>query len=454
MILVMLVFPTLSAISLNVEEQDSYPVMIPETNKPAEFNLLITNLGPLDNLEFYNLLGFSMSPKGTINFDMGESKLVPITIYPREDLEQRGFYNFGYYIRSIDGTEIQKELTFKIIDLEDAFEVGSGEIDPESNLMEVYIHNRENTRFEEMTTKFNSSFFKFEETFTLGPNQRKDFNVTLNKEDFKKLIAGSYTFGVEVQVDGGSTRIEGAIEFVEKNILTTQENYFGGVVNTEIIQKKNEGNVLASTETVIRKNIISRLFTTFNPEPDMVDRQNVFVYYTWNQNIPPGEILTITVKTNWFFPFIIIILVGIILGLVKQYKKTDLILRKRATFVKAKGGEFALKVSMTIHAKTDMDRIEIIDRLPTLVKVYEKFGNETPRRVSEKHRRIEWDFNSLSAGETRVVSYIIYSKIGVLGKFVLPAATGIFEKNGKIHESQSNQTFFIAEQKKGEEEFN
>jgi len=50
------------------------------------------------------------------------------------------------------------------------------------------------------------------------------------------------------------------------------------------------------------------------------------------------------------------------------------------------------------------------------------------------------------------LSYIIYSKVGILGKFALPVTTAVYEREGKIHEAESNRTFFIAEPRKKEEE--
>jgi hypothetical protein len=66
--------------------------------------------------------------------------------------------------------------------------------------------------------------------------------------------------------------------------------------------------------------------------------------------------------------------------------------------------------------------------------------------VDAKNRRIEWHFDRLQDGETRVISYIIYSKVGVLGKFELPTTTAIYERDGEVHETESNRAFFIAEQ--------
>ena len=81
-----------------------------------------------------------------------------------------------------------------------------------------------------------------------------------------------------------------------------------------------------------------------------------------------------------------IIFIVAIIFLVKQYQKTNLVLKKRVNFVRAKGGEFALKISVYVQAKKYIERIHIIDRLPPLVKIYEKFGIETPTKVDEKSR--------------------------------------------------------------------
>jgi len=453
-ILLVLVFvmPSVLAINLIIEKQSSNEVIIQGLNEPATFNLKITNIGASDNLQFYNLLGFSMAPKGTVQINNDEIKEIKLMVYSRENFDLRGFYTFEYFIRGQDSTEISQRLTIKIVDLEDVFEIGSGEIDPESNSMEIYIHNKENFNFEDINVKFNSVFFDFEENFQLGENERKTFDVQLNKEDFKKLIAGFYTLNAEITVENLNVEIEGVIKFSEKDILTTTKRDYGIIINTQIIEKKNEGNVMVKSETVIKKNIISRLFTSFSPEPDVVERQGFNVYYTWGREIKPGESLEIVVKTNWLIPLLLVLFVVIIVALARYYSRTHLMLRKKVSFVKAKGGEFALKVSIVVNAKKHIERVSVIDRLPALVKIYERFGGEKPTRINEKTRRIEWDLDKLEEGETRVLSYIIYSKIGVMGKFALPETTAIYEHEGKIHESSSNKVFFIAEQRKGEVE--
>ncbi|MBA7628021.1 hypothetical protein ES703_35491 [subsurface metagenome] len=451
LILVLLIFPSVLAIDINVEKQSSNEVMIAGLDKPAVFDLKITNLGAASNFQFYNLLGFNILPDEKVHISKGQTKEIQLKIFPIENLKYRGFYTFEYFIKGQDLSETREEVTFRIINLEDTFEIGSGKIDPESNSIKIYIHNKVNFDFGEINATFSSAFFDFEEGFSLGPNERKEFSVQLNKEDFKKLMAGFYTLNAEISVEGKKANVEGIIKFVEKDIITTTKKSYGFVINTKIIEKTNEGNTLAKSQTVLKKNIISRLFTSFSPQPDIVEREGLIIYYTWDREIKPGETLEIVVKTNWFLPLLVIFFIVFIVILTKQYLKTNLVLRKKVSFVKAKGGEFALKVSIFVHSKKYIEGVNIIDKLPPLVKIYERFGGEKPSRINEKGRKIEWNFEKLEAGETRILSYIIYSKVGVLGRFALPAATAIYERDGKIHESASNKAFFIAEQKESKD---
>ncbi len=444
----MLVLPLVSAVNLRVEKQSSDEVLIPDLDKFVVFDLRVTNLGQEDSFKFYNLLGFEMFPKGTVYIGQGQSKNIQLKILPIGEFSIRGSYTFNYLIRGQDDSEQNEKITFRVRDIDGAFEIGSGEIDPVSNSMKIYIYNTLNFDFGNMSAKFSSPFFDIEEDFSLGPKERKEFTVELDKSEFKKLMAGFYTLTGELSIQDKTTSVEGIIKFVEKDILTTTKKEYGLVISTLIITKTNEGNVAAESETIIKKNIISRLFTSFSPEPDSVDRDGFKIYYTWAREINPGEGMEIIVKTNWLFPFLIIILLIVIVVLIKKYSTTHLVLRKKVSFVKTKGADFGLKVSVFVHARKYVERISVTDRLPPLVKVYEKFGVEKPTRVSQKKRSVEWDFEKLEAGETRVLNYIIYSKVGVLGRFALPATTAVYERDGKIQEAESNKAFFVAEQRK------
>jgi len=450
--ILLLTVPSILAINIDIAKQSYNEVYVPGINQPAVFDLKITNNGESDSFEFYNLVGFEMSPVGEVNIKEDETRDVRLEISPIGEIKERGGYSFTYYIKGKDSSEVKETLILRIIDFEDLFELGSGEVDPTSNTVKIYVYNRESFNLKEVNAKFNSPFFKLEETFPLGPNKQKEFTIQLNKEDFKELTAGFYTLNAEITAEEKTANVEAVINFLQKDLLVTTKTNEGIIINTEIIKKKNDGNTVIDSETIIKKNIISRIFTSFNLEPTSVERTGSTVYYFWKNSVQPGETLVIESKTNWTWPLLCIIFVLIIVIVAKRYSESDLVISKRISFVKAKGGEFALKVSVILKARRTVLNISLIDRLPHLVKLYEHFGKEAPSRVDEANRRLEWNFDRLEEGEIRIINYIIYSKIGVLGKFALPQSTAIYERDGKIKETISNKAFYMSGQRQRESE--
>ena len=442
-----ILLPSLFGLNLEIDKRSSDEIMISEFQNPVTFELDIRNTGDDDEIYFYNLVGFQMSPDYKIPIESNQLKTIELIISPIGEIDATGPFTFNYFIRGSDGSDIKKSLTFRIVSLEDAFEIGSENLNINEESIDIYVRNKYNYDFEEIQGSFESAFFDFERTFSLDAYEKKEFAVELNEEQFDKLLAGFYTINGNLEIINETIDLEGVIEFSEKDFLKTDEESHGFLIKTNIIRKDNQGNTIADASISVSKNIVSRLFTSFNIEPDVVERNGGEVVYIWNEKLDPGEELEVFVKTNWLLPFIVVLILVLIVVFVKKYSKKDVDLKKRVSFVKAKGGEFALKVSIVVTANSYVEKINIIDKLPPLVKVYHQFGREEPSKLNEKARKIEWDFNQLEAGEKRVLSYIVYSKVGVLGKFALPSATAIFEKEGKIKESSSNRAFFVSEQK-------
>lgn len=449
--LAIFIIPTIFALNVNVQSNTTNAVLITGVNEPAVFNLQITNLGPSDNFHIYNLLGYVMNPTSAVHIDSGETKNVQVMIYPRSDLTYNGYYVFNYIIQNDAGDQIPESLSFKIMSLQSTLQVGASQINPQSNSVTIFIKNAVNFNFDNMTAQFTSPFFILNQQFSLAPYEQKQFDVSLNKDDFKSLLAGLYTITAQVSTGGGNATVQGNVDFSKQNILNVSESKYGFLIYTDVIQKINEGNVIADSQTVINKNIISRLFTTFNPTPDTVERQGLSVIYTWENQVQPGDTLTITTRTNWLLPLFVVLFIALIVFLVTQYTKANLSLKKSVSFLRAKGGEFALKVTIVVTARKFVEKVTIVDRLPFVAKLYEKFGAERPTRIDEKSRRLEWHFDRLMPGETRVLSYIIYSKVGVLGRFALPTTRAVYQKDGRAHEAESNQAFLVTEQSRRED---
>ena len=449
-VFLLLVNPAL-ALNLDVEEsKDSQDVLVVGVERPAKLNLSITNNGERETFRLSNLFGFHITPVGNFEISPGNTKKIEMEIYPRAD-ESPGIYNFKYSIIS-GGSKQKFNSLIEIVELKDAINIETDNFNFKENTAKVKIKNNKNFDFGEMNIKISSEFFNLEKQFELSPNETKEFKVDLNEKKVDKLLAGVYNLNANIQIGNKTFEILGEVEFSEnKDIQTTKEEY-GWIVNTDKIIKKNEGNVVETFREDIERNIISRLFTTMNPEPTLTKREGTKIYYAWSEILQPGEKFEITVKTNWFYPIIILILIGIIIVFIKKYSVKDLELKKKVSFVKTKGGEFALKISIIVKAKNYLEDISITDRVPSMLKLHERFGVEKPTKVGKHKKKLVWNFDHLDTGESRVLTYLAYSKLGFLGKFVLPPTVGIYKKEGNTEESQSNRAYFVSEQSKPKKE--
>lgn len=446
-VFVLFLLPMAFAVDLDINKLSKEEVLIIGLDSPANIELEVTNNGRNDAFSFYTFFGSGITPSEPIEFSADESKNISLQLHPRLDSSSRGNTKITYFVQGQDRSEIEQQMVIRLIDLRDAFEIGSVSFYPETSSIEIFVRNKVNFDFENLKIDFSSPFFELSEEINLDAYESKEFQINLNREDYNKLTAGFYTMNADLEIQDIGARIQGKIEFIEKDLLNTEYENYGFIVSTKIISRSNDGNTMSEATTTAKKNIASRLFTTFSPEPDVVNRDGLNIYYTWEDVLLPGDSQIIKIKTNWFIPFFIIFLAVGIVYFAKKYSNQKIVLKKRVTFVKAKGGEFALKVTITAEAREFVENVRIIERLPPLVSMYEKFAGEFPDKISRDKKRLEWDFNYLDVGEKRVMTYIVYSKVGILGKFALPGTICRFEKEGKSRESYSNKAYFLSEQR-------
>jgi len=449
LVILLLTLPLISA-ELEIEKKTIVDSVIPEINQSAIVELKLTNLGSTDTFRVYSLVGVDLYPSETFVINSGDTKTLNVEIWPGQSIidASPGPFTFLYKIEGVTSGVQEDVLTIKILNLKEAIDINAYNVHLDSDTAIVYVRNRVGTSFPEIDARFHSAFFDFNEKFSLDAYEKKEFEVNLNKEEIRKLVAGEYTISTDIETFGIKERIEDKFKFTEKAEIESSEESYGFLISRHIIEKRNQGNLPFVVQAKVSKNIISRLFTFFNVEPAIVERRGVIVDYYFQKEIQPGEIYTIKVTTNWFYPLILLLAIIIIAVLVKTYISTDVILKKKATFVKTKGGEFALKINVITRAKKFVEKINVVDKIPSLVTVYKRFGVVEPDKIDEKNKRLEWNIESLQPGEERMFSYIIYSKISPVGKFEVPPATAVFEKEGKIHETKSNRVFFLTEPRK------
>lgn len=437
-----------SAINLDISADPVSNKVITDLDEPAVFDLTIRNLGETEEFEIYSLIGVDLTPSSKIIIPSGSTETITLIATPRSAIKSnKGFINFEYRIKD-EENQIQKEtLTINIVGLDEIFAINLEVLNPKAKSIKFSIENKANLDFDNVEIIMNSAFFDFKETISIKALETKQLEVNLDEERMKTITAGVYLLNTNVKVQGKTAKVESLIKFLEQEDIETTEINEGVLIQRNEILKKNLGNVKKLVEVTAEKNLFSYLFTTINIPTTKTSTEGFTRVYVWEKELIPDEELRVIIKTNWFFPIIVLLLIIGLFLLIKKSVETDLILRKKVTFVKTKGGQFALKISLRVKSKRFLQKINIIDKLPPLVKLYERFGATMPDKIDEQNKRLEWNIESLNEGEERIFTYIIYSKIGIVGRFELPSARAVYEKEGKVKKTESNRSFFINEPK-------
>lgn len=442
--LILLGFAGMISAELEVTSNPISSMAIPELNKPAIFDVSIKNLGSSDSFTLYSIAGIDIEPSESISISKGDTVNFLMKVYPTIPMKiSPDYYSFEYKIKGAKNGIQEEEVAISMVKLKDAFEFKAEEITPDSQTAVIHLKSKYGDTLENITFSVSSQFFaKTQKAFSLDAFEDEVIQIPIEKNKMAILLAGPYIINGELAVSGKEAELSTTLSFKEKEGISTADTTSGFFVVERVIEKKNNGNTKADVSILVRKSIFASLFTSFNPSPTTKDFSGLSINYIFRKEISPGESFAVTAKTNWWILIAVIAGIIIIWYLIDKYVKNKIVMKKSVAFVRTKGGEFALKVSIAVKARDFVEKIRIFDRLPPMVKVFERHGIAMPDKIDEKNRRLEWSIQALSKGETRELSYIIYSKIGVVGRFELPSAEAVYEFNGKIKEAQSNQVAY------------
>lgn len=443
-IFVLLAVSVMAVPDIEVEVVSQNPVVIAEFNSPARYELKIQNNGNRETFEIYTLVGVEIRPVERFELPQGET-ILEIEAYPGQQLRKnrKGAFTFEYEIKGVQSGIYRDRLTMKLVPLGDALEISAESFSPEDSEVTVHVTNLENVSLGDLDVEFDSEFFSSSESFSLGPLEEKEITLSID-EDLSGVSAGPYIVSATLMAGDSEVEKETYVDFLEKEGLLLTEDKSGLIVRKEILSKENVGNTRAVAEIQTQRGSIARLFTTHNLEPESVEREGWTVTYTWHQEVLPGETFTVETTTNYTIPFILVLVIVLVGLFVMFYSKKDVVVKKNVSLVRTKGGEFALKVILHVKAKKNVENVELTDHLPAMTTLYDKFGKR-PDHIDEHARRLSWKLGNLRRGEGRVYSYVIYSKLNVVGQFELPLARAAYTVEGKRESSESNRAYFVAE---------
>ncbi len=436
---------TLASPDLEVEKVNLRNVAVTEIGNPVYYDLLIKNLGGEDQFRIFTLVGVQIEPSEYVTLPPGETKIkIEANLGNKILKERKGLLSFEYQIKGLERELYKDKLLVNIVSLKDILNINYRDFHPADNLIEVHINNSANVELNNLTLILDSVFFRESIPLELAPYENKSFSVSVNLDGNEKLVAGPYIVSATIVTGRENVNLDGIINFLEREGTSVDESTQGLIIRTKIVTKTNKGNTPVTAEVSLTKDAISRLFTTHSIEPVSTSREGFFVEYVWRKSLNPGESLIVTSRTNYTVPFFVALFIVAVGVLVKFYYLKAVYIRKRVSLVRTKGGEFALRVVLKVKARKSVEGLQLIDSLPGMTKLYENFGKQ-PDKIEKDARRLVWNVGHLRRGEERVYSYVMYSKLKVVGRLELPQAFAIFKKEGKVGEVYSNRTYFAIE---------
>lgn len=431
------------AADLEVTKVDKGAVIVKELDNPAIFRFTIDNKGENDTFEIYSLVSVTMGPKGFFELPHGETKMDVWARVGEELRKNLGYLTFEYQLKGRKSGIFKDKIVVNIVEFKDVLDISAEPFGPDDTTVRITVKNKEDTNLDNVNVVFDSIFFNGEKSISLNPFEEVNVTLKVNRQP-DRANAGAYLFYAKLKGGDENTKIEGVLNYLEKSRTSVEEKRDGFIVRKVDIKKTNDGNIPVTARIEVKKDVVSRLFTLNSIEPNEINRNGFYVTYVWEKYLRPGENLEIETKSNYTFPFILLLIViagGI---LAKIYSLKPISVKKKVSHVRTKNGELALKVTLKVSARKHVDKVQLIDSLPMMTKLYEHFGKK-PDKVEVHSRRLFWNLGDLDKGESRLYSYIIYSKLNVVGRFELPSALGLFELNGATREVSSNRAYFARE---------
>jgi len=128
-----------------------------------------------------------------------------------------------------------------------------------------------------------------------------------------------------------------------------------------------------------------------------------------------------------------------------KYRSPIVIKKSVASIHTRDGGISKLKIVLLVKNRSNVrhEEISLSDRLPKIVEVVEDETHSVyPSKIIEEENKItliRWNINEMEALEERIITYVVRTRLSVLGDFELPTAVVKFKtKKGFYRKVMSN----------------
>lgn len=320
-------------------------------------------------------------------------------------------------------------------------------IDPRQAVpIDVRLENQNVRGHDKLVLKFRSSLINKDFTVALGQLEKKSvhFDIPIDPlaapaRDVLKLSIIAPADGITYQFDFPSAEYAIAAYGGITEDVSDTKHFLG---RTRVITIRNTGNANYAKRVEAPLNALSAVFSSASQKGAWSKGA-----YAWDVSLRPAEQQSITLRTNYWPPFIVLVLA--LIAVISYYLfRSPLVATKRAMVVAAKeGGISELKVLLSLRNRSpvQLKNVHLIDVVPNIAEVLREteLGSIAPENILRHEKKgtlVKWRLPHLEPHEERIITYHIRSKLGILGGLKLPVAIAKFEVKQGVERSVRSNT--------------
>lgn len=354
----------------------------------------------------------------------GEEQKVPITIGIKSTEPL-----IGQYIPTV--------LTSTIIEPD--------KIDPREEFkIKIVLNNQNVLDYENLTIKIESNLFRDELHVPLGPREDKTVEIIKRMDGMTppqkdRLVIA--IFKDDRMIVSPIVKEFEIKEYLHQENLKEEQSFLK--IRKGIKLTSNNPDYKGSVK--IPTTALQSLLLSTSPRAEIL-REGEKQYLVWDVKLGKDNTLNIYMTKN-YRPIVIIILAAIAAVILYFVFRSPLVVRKSvANIGMSEGGISEAKVVVRVKNRSaaQIANIEVMDNLPHIAHVEKELaiGSMQPHAILKHPKRgvmIRWAIETLEAGDERVLSYRMKSRLSILGEFNLPSATARCKVGNKVVISNSNR---------------
>jgi len=410
------------AAEISLSENYINNVAIKDTSIPAKVDITVSN-NDFDSKRCFidTLVDVNITPREYFTVPGDGQITVSRLVYPSDEIRSNinGAYSFSYYAKCNDDLA-EKNMILKFLSMNEFVKIQMP-LTIQSDAGSIDITFQLSQKAEDFSTQLeiDSPIMAYTKTITLSTANPVKITVPL-KGSMPR--AGVYEIKFKFKMGGQEAVAVKTVTLESKIILNEEVKKSGFFLNqvTEVT-KINTGNSVNDATITISKDILSGMFTFFSEKATSTKKEGSQVIYEFKKELNPGEKLIVKATTSYYIPLLILILIAAGIWAYIVVTTPQVRVRKNAVRVRTKSGVFATKIILSAKnkGKEAVHDLKVIDRLPAFTElIKDKFGSIAPHEI--RKNTLIWALPKLAAQEEMMFSYIVYSKLSVLGKLEIP----------------------------------